>query len=133
MADDIAEQRNALIEFYNSTGGNYWSSVASGTALQDQIDLIETYLIQIGTLAAQASFSAAALPADYQKLYYAIAQLSINCSLQASLFSIQQQCCHGQYARPQHQLKITNTDQCCMFTAHHPSGKTAGQVFLGQR
>lgn len=92
MADDIAEQRNALIEFYNSTGGNHWSSTVSGTALRDQIDLIETYLFQIGTLAAQTSFSAAALPADYQKLYYAIAQLSVNCSLQASLCSLPQRC-----------------------------------------
>ena len=110
VANDITEQRNALIEFYNSTGGDYWSNSASGTALRDQITLVQSYLNSIGTIAAQANFSPAALPADYQKLYYAVAQLSVDCSLQASLFSTSRGSCCDQDAIPQHQLKIINID-----------------------
>ena len=110
VADDIAEQRNALIDFYNSTGGEYWSNSASGTVIRDQINLVETYLNLIGTLAAQANFSAAALPADYQRLYYALAQLSIGCSLQASVCSIPHCCCCDQDAIPEHWLKTTDID-----------------------
>lgn len=109
VANDIAEQRNALIEFYNSTGGEYWKTSASSTELRDQVQLVETYLNLIGTLAAQANFSAAALPADTQRVYYALAQLSVGCSLQASVGSILQ-CCCDQDVIPQHWLETTDTD-----------------------
>lgn len=84
VANDIPEQRNALIEFYNSTGGNYWVNVATGSSLRDQVDFYVYTVTTIGTLAQQAGFSAAALPADSRQLYYAIAQLSVDCRLQAS-------------------------------------------------
>lgn len=84
VANDIPEQRNALIEFYNSTGGDQWSNIATGSSLRDQVNYYEYTVTTIGTLAQQAGFSAAALPADSQQLYYAIAQLSVDCRLQAS-------------------------------------------------
>lgn len=93
VADDIPEQRNALIEFYNSTGGDQWQNIASGSALRDQVDYYVNYIITIGTLAQQAGFSPAALPAESQQLYYAVAQLSVDCRVQASFCTSPQCCC----------------------------------------
>ena len=85
LANDIPEQRNALIEFYNSTGGQYWGSVSDGASLRSTVDIFKTYLIQIGQLAAQATFAVEYLPADTQKIYYAVAQLSVGCQLQRTI------------------------------------------------
>lgn len=85
LADDIPEQRTALIEFYNSTGGQYWSRGSASAQTRSQIADFEGYIVQIGQLAAQPTFDAASLPADVQSVYYAVQQLSINCRLQRSL------------------------------------------------
>lgn len=134
-ANDITEQRNALIEFYNSTGGSTWSFYAAGTALRDQIGFFVQYLDNIGTLAAQASFSPAALPAQTQNLYYTVAQLSVGCNVQASFLYniIPQCCCHDcdQYTVSQHELQLTKIDHA-VSTAHSPGGEAAGQVPMGQ-
>lgn len=132
VANDITEQRNALIEFYNSTGGNQWSKIASGTALRDQVDYYVNYLITIGTLAQQPGFSAAALPAESQQLYYAVAQLSVDCRVQASFCTAPQCCCPDcdQHAVSQHEPQIADTDHA-VSTAHTSVGETAGQVAMG--
>ena len=85
VADDIPEQRNALIEFYNSTGGANWAAATIDANTRAQITYFETYLVQIGQIAAQANFSISYLSADLQAVFYAVEQLSANCNLQRSL------------------------------------------------
>lgn len=85
MADDIPEQRTALVEFFNSTGGQYWSLGSASAPTRTQIAEFQGYILQVGQLAAQASFDAANLPADVQSVYNAVHQLSANCRLQRSL------------------------------------------------
>ena len=85
VAEDIPEQRTALVEFFNSTGGQDWSVGIAGTQTRIQIADFQGYILQIGQLAAQASFDPANLPADVQSVYYTVQQLSTNCRLQRSL------------------------------------------------
>ncbi|KAL3137643.1 hypothetical protein ABBQ38_004919 [Trebouxia sp. C0009 RCD-2024] len=85
VAEDIPEQRTALVEFFNSTGGQDWSVGIAGTQTRTEIAEFQGYILQIGQLAAQASFDPASLPADVQSVYYAVQQLSTNCRLQRSL------------------------------------------------
>ena len=83
--DDIPEQRNALIEFYNATGGQYWSSATVSSDVRANIQYFEMYLIEIGDTAAQTNFSLAYLPADLQAVFGAVEQLSVNCTIQRTL------------------------------------------------
>ena len=85
VSDDIPEQRSALIEFYNATGGQYWSEATVSSELRAQIDSFETYFIEIGDTAAETNFSLSYLPANLQAVFGAVEQLSVNCTLQRTL------------------------------------------------
>ena len=85
VADDIPEQRTALIEFHNSTGGRSWTVGSASAQTRATISEFEGYILQIGQLAAQPSFDAANLPVDTRSVYYAVQRLSSDCRLQRSL------------------------------------------------
>lgn len=83
--NDIAEQRAALVEFYESTGGAYWGQSLLPAESIAEIQQFEAYLLQLGTLSAASTFNAAYLPASVQAIYEVVAQLSVNCTLQRQL------------------------------------------------
>jgi len=85
VTNDITDQRDALIEFYNATGGEYWTSHVLTTTLRADITAFEAYLVELGDAAAESNFSLSALSTDYQAVYAAVDALSVNCTLQRTL------------------------------------------------
>lgn len=84
-SNDIAEQRQALIEFYQSTGGADWSSETLSTATITELQTFEAYLSQLGLLSASPTFNLSSLPTTVQQLYEVLSELSVNCTLQRQL------------------------------------------------
>lgn len=83
--NDIAEQRQALIEFYNSTGGANWSTETLPTSSILEVQTFEGYLLSLGEASAASTFNLSALPAATQQLYALVSELSVNCTLQRQL------------------------------------------------
>ncbi len=48
--NDLVDQRNALIEFYNATGGEYWTSYVLTSSLRSTINGFDEYLVELGEI-----------------------------------------------------------------------------------
>ena len=84
-ANDLADQRNALIDFYNSTGGPYWETALLSDTLRQQIAEFEAAIEALGEAAALSTFNLSSLSTEYQEVYEVVLSLSANCSLQREL------------------------------------------------
>ena len=75
-----------MIEFYNATGGDYWTSYTVSNALRDEIASFDEYVVELGALAAM--YPLADLSTEYQEVITAVEELSVNCSLQRTLNTV---------------------------------------------
>ena len=85
MANDLPDQRNALIDFYNSTGGPYWETALLSDALRTEVANFELYLEELGVAAASSTFNLSALTPQYQEIIEVLEAYSVNCTLQRQL------------------------------------------------
>lgn len=83
--NDLVDQRNALIEFYNATGGEYWTSYVLTSSLRDTISGFDTYLVELGEITSASGFDISYLPTEYQEVIAAADALSVNCTVQRTL------------------------------------------------
>lgn len=83
--NDLTDQRDALIEFYNATGGEYWTSLVLSSSLRDSISEFDEYLIELGELTSESGFDISYLTTDEQEVVEAADALSANCSVQRTL------------------------------------------------
>ena len=85
VANDLPDQRNALIDFYNSTGGPYWDTALLSDALRAELANFELYLEELGAEAASSTFNLSALTPQYQEIVEVLEAYSVNCTLQRQL------------------------------------------------
>ncbi len=83
--NDLVDQRNALIEFYNATGGEYWTSYVLTSSLRDTISGFDAYLVELGETTSASGFDISLLPTEYQEIIAAADALSVNCTVQRTL------------------------------------------------
>lgn len=89
VANDLPDQRAALIEFYESTGGQYWDTALLSDTLRGEINQFEQYLEQLGLIAASPTFNLSALSPQYQQIFEVVIALSANCTIQRELQIVQ--------------------------------------------
>ena len=82
---DQVDQRNALIEFYNATGGEYWTSYVLTSSLRDTISGFDAYLVELGEKTSASGFDVSYLSTEYQEVIAAADALSANCTVQRTL------------------------------------------------
>ena len=83
--NDLVDQRNALIEFYNATGGEYWTSYVLTSSLRSTISGFDAYLVELGELTSASGFDISHLSTEYQEVIAAADALSVNCTVQRTL------------------------------------------------
>ncbi len=83
--NDLVDQRNALIEFYNATGGEYWTSYVLTSSLRSTISGFDEYLVELGEITSASGFDISYLSTEYQEVIAAADALSVNCTVQRTL------------------------------------------------
>ena len=89
VANDLPDQRAALVEFYTATGGAYWTTSVLTEGLRSEIDSFEAYLTTLAAEEDSSSFNVSALSTEYQEIFAAVDSLSVNCTIQRTLQIVQ--------------------------------------------
>ena len=82
---DSPTQRAALLDFYDSTGGEYWAGQPEDDLEHNQISQVIQGIVEAGNELASGSFSPSTLPTELVSDAASIAALSADCALQQYL------------------------------------------------
>ena len=79
---DAMDQRAALMAFYHSTGGPYWTAQLVSVAQREQFEQLVQELTEAGYDAADQTLNASSLPTDLVSDLANLPALSADCALQ---------------------------------------------------
>lgn len=82
---DVADQRAALIDFYDSTGGQYWVNQPADDSEHVIFPQIVEGVIEAGNGLTSGTLDVSALPVELVSDAASLASLSVNCALQQYL------------------------------------------------
>jgi len=82
---DVADQRAALIDFYDSTGGQYWANQPADDPDHVIFPQIVEGVIEAGNGLTSGTLDVSALPVELVSDAASLASLSANCALQQYL------------------------------------------------
>ncbi len=82
---DVADQRTALIDFYDSTGGQYWANQPADDPEHVIFPQIVEGVIEAGNGLTSGTLDVSALPVELVSDAASLASLSANCALQQYL------------------------------------------------
>ena len=82
---DLADQRTALLSFFDSTGGPYWTTQSNDDAGRTQYLQLVEGVVEAGYDLASGSLDVGKLPSELVSDAASIASLSENCGLQQYL------------------------------------------------